>query len=299
TTAIPGGPAFTLTVNGTGFINGVSVVRWTGSDRTTTFVSGTQLTASITQTDIILQGTAQVTVFNPPPGGGSSNGVTFTIAALTITTTRLPDTTGGKSYDFRLAATAGAPPLTWSLTGTLPADLTLNTTTGQISGTAAAGVGATPPSFTVQVTDSGAPQQTDTQALSILVRATGPGRNDTCTAASTAGTTAISNGTIRAALSPYGDVDVYSFQGTASAQITIETFAERLIPTSFADTVIELLDANCTQLAFNDDNITEGTLDSLISFTLSSSGTFFIRVRDFRGDGRPDLIYELRLSGAN
>src|SRR5437773_5073634 len=34
----PGGAAFTLTVNGTGFVSG-SVVNWNGSARTTTFVN--------------------------------------------------------------------------------------------------------------------------------------------------------------------------------------------------------------------------------------------------------------------
>jgi len=38
-----GGAAFTLTVNGTGFVSGSSVVNWNGSGRTTTFVSATQL----------------------------------------------------------------------------------------------------------------------------------------------------------------------------------------------------------------------------------------------------------------
>ena len=40
--AVAGGPAFTLTVNGTGFVNGATV-RWNGQARTTTFVSSTQL----------------------------------------------------------------------------------------------------------------------------------------------------------------------------------------------------------------------------------------------------------------
>jgi hypothetical protein len=39
----PGGPAFTLTVNGAGFVAG-SVVNWNGSPRATTFVSSTKLT---------------------------------------------------------------------------------------------------------------------------------------------------------------------------------------------------------------------------------------------------------------
>jgi hypothetical protein len=73
-----GGPAFTLTVYGAGFISS-SVVRWNGADRTTTFVSGTQLTAAITAADIAAAGTANVTVFNPAPGGGTSNAMPFSI----------------------------------------------------------------------------------------------------------------------------------------------------------------------------------------------------------------------------
>jgi hypothetical protein len=72
------GPGFTLTVNGTNFI-GSSAVRWNGANRTTTFVSGTQLTAAIPASDIATPGTAQVTVVNPAPGGGTSNTQTFTI----------------------------------------------------------------------------------------------------------------------------------------------------------------------------------------------------------------------------
>jgi hypothetical protein len=76
--AIAGGEGFILTVNGINFVSG-SVVRWNGSDRTTTFVSATQLTATILASDIAVAGTAQVTVFNPPPGGGTSNSLTFTV----------------------------------------------------------------------------------------------------------------------------------------------------------------------------------------------------------------------------
>ena len=70
--AIPNGPAFTLTVNGTGFIAS-SMVRWKGVDRTTHYVNSTQLTADIAAADIVAAGTASVTVFNPTPGGGTSN----------------------------------------------------------------------------------------------------------------------------------------------------------------------------------------------------------------------------------
>ncbi len=79
--ATPGGPAFTLTVNGTGFINS-SVVRWNGANRTTTYVNSTQLTAAITAADIATAATASITVFNPAPGGGTSNAMSFRVGTL-------------------------------------------------------------------------------------------------------------------------------------------------------------------------------------------------------------------------
>ncbi len=71
TATAPGGAAFTLTVNGTGFAAG-AVVNWNGSARTTTVVSAQQVTASISATDIALATTAVVTVTNPTPAGGTS-----------------------------------------------------------------------------------------------------------------------------------------------------------------------------------------------------------------------------------
>lgn len=84
-----GSGAFTLTVNGSGFVSG-SEVRWNGASRTTTFISNTQLRASITAADVAATGPAQVTVFSPAPGGGTSAALPFTIApppTLTIDTT--------------------------------------------------------------------------------------------------------------------------------------------------------------------------------------------------------------------
>lgn len=76
--ATAGGASFTLTVNGNSFVNG-STVRWNGNNRTTTFVSANQLTATINASDIASSGTATVTVNSPSPGGGTSGGLTFTI----------------------------------------------------------------------------------------------------------------------------------------------------------------------------------------------------------------------------
>ena len=79
--ASAGGPAFTLTVDGSDFASG-AVVRWNGADRTTTFVNSGQLTAAITSGDIAAAGTPTVTVVNP--GGVTSSGATFTVLAPSI-----------------------------------------------------------------------------------------------------------------------------------------------------------------------------------------------------------------------
>ncbi|MBI3298900.1 MAG: DUF4082 domain-containing protein [Elusimicrobia bacterium] len=80
--ATAGGPGFTLTVNGGNFTPD-SVVRWNGSSRPKTFISGSTLTASISSGDVASTGTASVTVFNPVPGGegGVSNAAAFTVFA--------------------------------------------------------------------------------------------------------------------------------------------------------------------------------------------------------------------------
>ncbi|MBL8204134.1 MAG: putative Ig domain-containing protein, partial [Blastocatellia bacterium] len=78
TSAVVGSPGFSLIVNGTNFVNG-SVVRWNGTDRTTTFISNSQLSARITAADVAATGTSQITVFSPEPGGGSSNSESFKV----------------------------------------------------------------------------------------------------------------------------------------------------------------------------------------------------------------------------
>ena len=61
---VPGSAAFTLTVNGTGFVS-ASTVKWNGSARTTTVVSNSKLTANVLLSDIANPSTASVTVINP------------------------------------------------------------------------------------------------------------------------------------------------------------------------------------------------------------------------------------------
>ena len=73
-----GQPAFILTVNG-GSFTPASTVLWNGTQRSSLFVTTSQLTAQIFASDIQNAGTAQVSVDTPSPGGGISQSLTFTI----------------------------------------------------------------------------------------------------------------------------------------------------------------------------------------------------------------------------
>lgn len=71
-----GGPAFTLSVNGVNFVP-ASTVQWNGDGRPTTFISSTRLTAMISAGDLAAAASANITVLNPAPGGGSSGAISF------------------------------------------------------------------------------------------------------------------------------------------------------------------------------------------------------------------------------
>ena len=72
-TVAAGGPAFELTVNGSGFV-AYSDVYWNSSLHITTFINSTQLTISVSLADLAGGGPFPVRVFTPLlPGGGTSN----------------------------------------------------------------------------------------------------------------------------------------------------------------------------------------------------------------------------------
>ena len=299
-----GSRELTLTVFGSGFISG-SVVQWSGSAKTTTYVSSSQLRTVILPADLSNARTVAVSVFNPTPGGGTSSSLSFSVNSvqpLSLLTLRLPDASPSKAYEYTLQASGGIQPYSWSVaSGSLPDGLNL-ADNGVISGTPSAVSKDTTVSFAAELSDYAYQPNTLTQSLSIRVRTGKLGRNDTCGTA-----TPVSNGVIRASISPYGDVDVYSFQGTAGASITAGIDAQSLSIYSnsggrdvFLDSVLEILDSNCNQLDYSDDITIGVNQDSLIEgYPLPYTGTYYLRVSDLRGDGRPDFIYELHLSGAN
>ena len=76
--AMAGSGDLTLTISGANFIN-TSTVRWNGAARQTTYLSNTKLSVVILASDLAASGVAQVTAFNPAPGGGSSSALTFAV----------------------------------------------------------------------------------------------------------------------------------------------------------------------------------------------------------------------------
>ncbi len=81
--AVPGSAGFTLIVSGTGFFP-TSVVEWNGNPLATTVISSTQISATVPAANIAVAGTATITVKNPAPGGGVSNGAYFVVTNPTV-----------------------------------------------------------------------------------------------------------------------------------------------------------------------------------------------------------------------
>ena len=120
TCAAAGDPQFTLTVNGTNFVS-TSIVNWNGAALTTTFVSSTQLTATVSAARIANPGTASITVVSPC--GGTSNAVTFPIDdAPSITSSLTASATVGTPFSYQI--TANNSPVSYNATD-LPQGLTL------------------------------------------------------------------------------------------------------------------------------------------------------------------------------
>jgi DNA-binding beta-propeller fold protein YncE len=98
-----GAEAFTLAVMGTNIVPS-SVIRWNGKDLPTTLNGG--LIAQVPASNIATAGAAAVTVFNPAPGGGVSNPVSFSVAAGGVNPTSLAVDPTGK---FAYTANGGCP----------------------------------------------------------------------------------------------------------------------------------------------------------------------------------------------
>lgn len=101
--ATAGGPAFTLTVNGSDFENG-AVVTWDGADLATTFISSAQLAAAVPAAGLAAGKAVQVVVRNP--GGGLSSPLEFSVVNPVPTLISVsPSHASGGGAAFTLTAT--------------------------------------------------------------------------------------------------------------------------------------------------------------------------------------------------
>ena len=104
--AAMGAAGFALSVNGSGF-QPVSTVQWNGSALTTTYVSGTTLTAAVPASDLASGGNATVAVTTPAPGGGSAS-TTFAVNYPMPTLSSIsPTSAQGGSSSATITATGG------------------------------------------------------------------------------------------------------------------------------------------------------------------------------------------------
>lgn len=138
---------------------------------------------------------------NPPPPSAPS-----------ITTSSLPNGQVGVAYSTTLAAAGGNSPYSWSISsGSLPAGLSLNSSTGQISGNPSQSGTS---SFTVQAKDSSATPQTATKALGITISPAGPAPLSITTTSLPNGQTGTAYSTTLAAT---GGTTAYSWSVTTGA----------------------------------------------------------------------------------
>ena len=110
--------------------------------------------------------------------------------SLAIATASLPDAAVNQAYSTSLTASGGTPPYTWSVSPDLPPNLSLDTTTGAITGTPTT-QGSTTHTFSVH--DSSVPAQTVQQTLNLTIAP--PAATLTIT------TTSLPNGTVGQAYS--------------------------------------------------------------------------------------------------
>lgn len=141
-----GSAPLTLAVNGSGFAP-ASQVQWNGSSRTTTFVSSMTLQAAINAADIATASTATITVSTPPPGGGTSGGVSFTIKApipvVTISPASAIVAAGGQQQFQASVANTQNTAVTWqvnNIAGGSPAVGTISSAGLYVAPSAAANV---------------------------------------------------------------------------------------------------------------------------------------------------------------
>lgn len=172
--AIATGTQQSFTATGT-YSNGTTLnvtgqARWTSSNTTVASISVRGLAYALNP--------GTTTIAAKLSGITGSTNLTVSTTPLVITTKSLGGGTIDLVYSGTLSATGGKQPYTWSIpVGVLPTGLSLNSSTGSITGTPTV-VGTF--NFTAQVADSSSPPQVASQPLSIAITNSG-GASCPCT----------------------------------------------------------------------------------------------------------------------
>jgi hypothetical protein len=221
-----------------------------------------------------------------------------------------PPPTGlvGVPYSYQIPVVGGVEPFDFTLdaASSLPSGLSLNANTGLISGTPDT---VEYRGFRVYISDACGGADF---IMGITIVADLPGRNDSIETA----TTLPGNGSYQASISPSGhpntvfdpDEDYYRISTTTASTITVDIDAQ--VDGSPIDTVIEIVNAAGTQLntcvapaytspCEHDDEELGVTLDSFLQLQVTGATTFYIHVVDWGSNARPDMLYDLIISGVN
>jgi len=105
------------------------------------------------------------------------------------------------------------------------------------------------------------------------------------------------SGRITGFIGTAGDEDFFSFTGQENDVVSVICDAQ--LDNSWLDSILEIYDGSMNLIALNDQNglSPEGypVNDSFTQVVLPASGTYYIRVRDFFGDGGPEYHYTLHV----
>ncbi|MHB1938508.1 MAG: hypothetical protein ACYCOR_18270 [Acidobacteriaceae bacterium] len=145
-------PDTTIALSGSNFVPD-SVANFNGQPLSTTFVDPNDLTAIVPSSDLASGGTFPITVTNPDNPGGTSNPVTFTVSAVTVTVAPPSATVPvGKTQQFTATVQGTSnTAVSWSVNGTPGGNSTVGTITSDGLYTAPATV-PTPATITVTAT---------------------------------------------------------------------------------------------------------------------------------------------------
>jgi hypothetical protein len=236
--------------------------------------------------------------------------VPLNASPVKIITSVLPPATVAHSYNVSIQCNQRNNGCSFALqspASSLPPGLTFSQ--GNLSGMPTAGGSFM---FTVSAASG---SSTDQRSFTLVVADKQP-RNDAISSA-----TALSNGQWSTSISPYHDAsangpdeDYYALTAPGGSFVSINIFAQRI--NSPMQPVLEIVDQNgqrfrtCsdagisavfTNPCMSDEIIAEQTLDAMLTFKVPGTGTqkFFVHVLDWRGDARPDMLYQMAVFGAD